>query len=92
MVNNNSLHSSHFWHDSGLLYTAIIYTVTFNYLKTLDTIGYCQKPVSSLGVSQHMHTNTKPVKDFELNWSSKLRDNHERKNTPVSRNCVLLDA
>ena len=25
------------------------------FLKTLDTIGNCQKPVFSLGVSQHMH-------------------------------------
>ena len=33
-------------------------------LKTLDTIGNCQRPVFSLAVSQHMHTctNNKPVK------------------------------
>ena len=27
-------------------------------LKTLDTIGNCQRPVESLGVSQHMHEIT----------------------------------
>ena len=27
-------------------------------LKTRDTIGNCQRPVFSLGVSQHMHENT----------------------------------
>ena len=31
-------------------------------LKTLDTIGNCQRPVFSLGVSQHMHKNYKSVK------------------------------
>ena len=29
---------------------------------------------------------------FELNWSSKLRDNNGRRNTLVTRNCVLSDA
>ena len=28
------------------------------YLKTLDTIGKCQRPVFSVGVSQHMHKLT----------------------------------
>ena len=31
-------------------------------LKTLDTIDNCQRQVFSLGVSQHMHKNNKPVK------------------------------
>ena len=47
-------------------------------LKTLDTIGNCQRPVFTRGVSQHMHKITNLWK-FELNWSSKLRDNNERK-------------
>ena len=51
-------------------------------LKTLDTIG-CQRPVFSLGVSQRMHKITNLCK-FELNWSSKLQENNERKKTPVS--------
>ena len=50
-------------------------------LKTLDTIGNCQRPLSSLGVSQHMHIITN-LWQFELNRSSKLRDNNERKITP----------
>ena len=29
---------------------------------------------------------------FELNWSSKLRDNNERKTTLFTRSCVLSDA
>ena len=41
-------------------------------LKTLDTFT-CQRPVFSLGVSQHMHTMTNLWK-FELNWSSKLQE------------------
>ena len=53
--------------------------VTF--LKTLDTIGKCQRPVFSLAVSQHMHKITNLWK-FELNWSSNLRDNYERKKHP----------
>ena len=61
--------------------------LNYNDLKTLDTIGNCQRPVFSLGVSQHMHEITK----FELNWSSKFRDNNERKNTLVTRSCVHLD-
>ena len=36
--------------------------------KTLDTIGNCQRPVFSLGVSQHMHKITNLWK-FELNRS-----------------------
>ena len=54
-------------------------------LKTVDTIGNCQRPVFSLGVSQHMHKITNLWK-FELNRSSKLRDNYERrKNILVTR-------
>ena len=37
-------------------------------LKTLDSIGNCQRPVFSLGVSQHMHKITNLWK-FVLNWS-----------------------
>ena len=50
-----------------------------NSLKSLDTFGNCQRPVFSLGVSQHIHTITNLWK-FELSRSSKLRDNNERKN------------
>ena len=47
----------------------------------LDTIGNCQRLV---GVSQHVHKITSLWK-FELNRSSKLRDNNEKeKNTIVA--------
>ena len=49
---------------------------------------YCQRQVSSLGVSQHMHEITNQWK-FELSWSSKLRNNNEIKNTLVTWSCVL---
>ena len=49
-------------------------------LDSLDTIGNCKRPVFSHGVSQHMYKKTNLWK-FELNWSSKLRDNNKRKNT-----------
>ena len=51
------------------------------YLKTVYTIGNCQRPVSSLGISQHMHKITNLCK-FELDRSSELRDNYERKKHP----------
>ena len=46
--------------------------VTQNPLKTLNTFGNCQRPVFSLGVSQHLQKITN-VWTFEFNWSSKLR-------------------
>ena len=53
---------------------------------------YCQKPIVSHGVSQHnMHKITNLWK-FELNWSSKLRDNYAIKNTLVTRICVISGA
>ena len=51
------------------------------WLKTVDTIGNCRRPVFLLGVSQHMHKITNLWK-FELVWSSELRDNYERKKHP----------
>ena len=60
-------------------------------LKTLDTIGNCQRPVFSRGVSQHIHKITNLWK-FELGWSSKLRDNNGRKDTLVTQTCLLSDA
>ena len=57
------------------------FTVEFKCLKTLDTIGNCQRSVFSLGVSQHVHKITNLWK-FELDWSSELRDNYERQKHP----------
>ena len=59
-------------------------------LKGRYTFGNCQRPVFSLGVSHHNHKITNLWK-FGLNWSSKLRENDERKNTLVGRICVLSD-
>ena len=58
-------------------------------LKTLDTIGNRQRPVFSRGGSQHMHKVTNQWK-FELNRSSKLQDNNERKNTLVIHEAVCF--
>ncbi len=49
-------------------------------LKAGYTFGNCQRPVSSLGVSQQIHQITNLWK-FGLNWSSKLQ---EKKNHPNS--------
>ena len=45
--------------------------------------------VFSLGLSQHVHKITNPWK-FELNWSSKLRDNNERKKKTLSHQLVCF--
>ena len=58
-------------------------------LKTLDTIGNCQRPVFSPGVSQHTHKITNLGK-FELNRSSKLRDNNERGPTGLQTNTTYV--
>ena len=57
------------------------YRQSIKLLKTVDALGSCQRQVFSLGESQHMHKITIMWK-FELNWSSKLRDNNERKKHP----------
>ena len=56
----------------------------------MDTIGYCQRPVFSLAVSQHMHKITNLWK-FELDWSLELLDKWKKKNIFVTRSCVLSD-
>ena len=62
------------------------------YLKSgwVDTNGNCQRLVFTVCVSQHMHKTN--LWKFELNRSSKLRDNYKRKNTLVTRSCVLSNA
>ena len=60
-------------------------------LRALDTIGNCQRPVFSLGVSQVMHKITNLWK-FELNRSSKLQENNGRKNTHVAHVVCFADA
>ena len=58
-------------------------------LKTVDTIGNCQRLVFTLGVSQHMHKITN-LWTFRLNRSSQLRDNNEIKKTPLSHEVVCV--
>ena len=59
------------------------------YLKVVDTIGNCQRLAFTVVVSQHMHKITNLWK-FELNRSSKLRDNNERKKHPChTKLCVF---
>ena len=50
-------------------------------LKAVDTIGDCQRLAFTVGVSQHMHKITNLWK-FELNRSSNIRDNNERRKHP----------
>ena len=54
----------------------------------------CQRPVFSLGVSQHKKINMHKQKNmwkFELNWSSKFRDIIMKENKIIifTRRCVL---
>ena len=63
-------------------------------LKTLDTIGNCQRLVFTLTwciSTRCMHEITNLWK-FELNRSTKLQYYNERKNTLVTRSCALSDA
>ena len=82
-----SVHLMGFWNERETHWEYIFTQIK----KTLDTISKCHRPVFSFGVSQHMHNITNLWK-FELNRSSKLRDNNERINTLVARSCVLSDA
>ena len=63
------------------------------YLKKLDTIGIVKDQSSHLLYLKlrHMQKITNLYK-FELNRSSKLGDNNERKNTLVTWSCSLSDA
>ena len=66
-------------------------SVLIIYLKGRYTIGNCERPVFSVGVSQSIHNINKKQWKFELNWSSKLGENDERKNTLVGRIFLLSD-
>ena len=55
---------------SNIIWVIFTHTcIQSNYLKTVDNIGNCQRPVFSLGVSQPMHKITN-LGQFELDWSS----------------------
>ena len=89
------------WHENNCLFYGacgflsnykIHVTLGGRYLKTVDTIGSCQRPVFSLGVSQHIIHKITNLWKFELNRSSKLRENNQRKiNPPCTQRCVLWD-
>ena len=58
-------------------------------LKTLDTIGNCQRPIFSFGVSQHMH-KIRILWKLELKRSPKLWDINEIKKHPChTKLCAL---
>ena len=63
------------------------------YSLTLDTFGNCQRPIFSLGVSQHnfMHSITNLWK-CGLNWSPNLQENNERKRALFVLLGVISDA
>ena len=71
-------HNCHWWHQPD-----------DSFLKAVDTIGNCQRLAFTVGVSQHMHKITNLWK-FELNRSSKLRDNNKRKKSPLSHGVVCF--
>ena len=57
----------------------------------MDTIGNCQRPVFSLGVSQHMHKITNRENLNSIGRQS-CEITMKEKNTLVTRSCVLSDA
>ena len=65
--------------------------VNGNALKARDTVGNCQRPVFSLGVSKQMQTITN-LYNFGFNWASKLRENTIKTPWSVHKMCVLSDA
>ena len=61
-------------------------------LKTLDTIGNCQRPVFSLGVSLNIFIKYQTVENLSSIGRRSCEIINERKNTLVTRSCVLSDA
>ena len=47
----------------------------------MNKIGHCHRLAFTVSVTQHMHKTTN-LRKFELNRSSKLRDNNERRKHP----------
>jgi hypothetical protein len=52
-------------------------------LTAMDTFGNCQRPIFSLGVSQHIHKNNKPVKIWTQLVINVAKEKL-KKNTPLS--------
>ena len=61
------LHSSLVILSSLYLSWQLVVVVMVVVLKTLDTIGICQRLFFTVGISQHMH-KIKNLWKFELNW------------------------
>ena len=81
----------HCWEYTMWEYWSLVFQRCPVPLKSVETIGNCQRLAFTVGVSQHMHKIPNLWK-FELNRSSKLRDKSERKITLVTRSCVVSDA
>ena len=87
-MRNYILSSNHILVKQNFIWALVIYYSSgLNFLflppclKAVDTIGNCQRLAVTVGVSQHMRKITNLWK-FELNRSSKLRDNNERRKHP----------
>ena len=76
------------WTETRLMIRSIKCHRERTQLKTVDTVGNCQRLVFTVGVSQHMHKITNLWK-FELNRSLKLRDIMKEK-TPMSHEVVCF--
>ena len=63
-----------------LLLLLAVFTIASCWFK-LKAYVNCQRPVFPLSAAQHMD-KIKNLWKFELNWSSKLRENNERKKHP----------
>ena len=65
-MSDETLHNKHY--EPNMFYTR-------RNLKTMDTIGNCQRPVFSLAVSQHMHKITNL--SCEITMKEKIPLSHE---------------
>ena len=65
----------------------IFYRCILFYFKDLDTFGNCQRPVFSLGVSQHMHYKITNLNKFRLNCRRSCGGIVEEKD-PYRTSCV----
>ena len=72
-INRSAINSVYRWYGLPYVFHWVHSHKYYSNLKTLDTIGNCQRLAFLLGVSQHIHKITNLWK-FELDWSSKLRE------------------
>ena len=69
----------HFWTGTKTMLKKPVLHYGFVGLKTVDTIGICQRPVFSLGVYQHMHQIMSSIgrRSCELTMKEKTPLSHE---------------